>query len=243
MVYFWCNIFWLLAGFVAGVASFGGNLVAVPFNTLVVEPRIAILSGCISGTAVFLGLCLFYWRHILWKETVYLLCGATAGIPIGIAFLRSAGGPAILLAAGVALMCFLGWQLFSGRLGARKTPMVIWLAFPFGCVSGIMMAAVGMGGPPLVLYAYLRQWGKEAILGTVNAASLAFMLVVLPWQYFSALYSSFILELGLQGALAAFAGICLSIPVVSRINLGLFRKLLLFMLFLSACMLLVRAFS
>lgn len=242
MAYFWCNFFWLLAGFVAGVASFGGNLVAVPFNTLFVDPRVAILAGCISGTAVFLGLCLFYWRHIIWKETAWLLAGAIGGIPIGIAFLRAAGGQAILLAAGLALLLFLAWQLFSSRLGKKEAPVPAWLALPFGGVSGIMMAAVGMGGPPLVLYAYLRQWRKEATLGTVNAASFAFMLVVLPWQYFSGLYSPEILSLGMQGALAAFAGICISIPVVSRINLALFRKLLLFMLFLSACMLLFRAF-
>lgn len=237
-----CSLFWLIAGFIAGITSFGGNLVAVPFNTLVVEPAVAILAGCISGTAVFAGLTFFYWRRIIWAEAAFLLLGAAGGIPFGIWFLKGAGARAILLAAGVCLILFLAWQFAQARLGKRLAVSRSY-AFPFGLVSGMMMGAVGMGGPPLVLYAYLRQWQKEETIGTVNAASVAFMFLVLPWQYFSGLYNQEIIRLGLAGALAAFIGISASIPVVARINITIFRRLLLLMLSASAVMLIFRALS
>lgn len=241
-VFVFCNLMWLLAGFIAGITSFGGNLVAVPFITLVIAPKDAILAGCISGTAVFAALALIYRNSIIWRETILLTIGAIFGIPFGIWFLASAGASAILMAAGCSLILFLAWQFASGLLRKATKSISCRFAPIFGLVSGIMMAAVGMGGPPLVLYIYLRRLGKEETLGTVNAASVAFMFLVLPWQYFAGLYDGQNALLGVAGAVFAICGIAASIPVVKRINLGLFRMLLLAMLSLSAIVLLARAF-
>lgn len=232
---------WLVAGFIAGLTSFGGNLIAVPPNTLVMEPKSAILAGCISGTAVFFGLTVFYRKFIIWKETLLLVCGAMAGMPFGIIFLKFSGARAILLAASLALTSFLVWQFFSARLGKTSIAISPLYAIPFGLVSGVMMAAVGMGGPPLVLFAYLRQWSKNCTLGSVNAASLAFMLFVLPAQFLNGLFSPYIIKLGLWGMLSAFIGIYLSIPIVKKIDIQFFRKLLLFMICISAIVLFWRA--
>ena len=241
LLYLASNLLWLLAGFVAGITSFGGNLVAVPFITLLFEPRVAILAGCISGTMVFLGLCYFYRKNILWKDALFLMSGAAFGIPIGLRFLTLAGEKSILLAAGLALLLFLLWQFVSGKLARREKPLPLSFACLFGFVSGIMMAAVGMGGPPLVLFAFLRNWSKEATLGTVNAVSVGLMLYVLPGQYLSGLYSPQIFLLGSTGAVFALLGIIFSIPVVRKINIALFRTLLLIMLLISAIILIMRA--
>lgn len=240
-IYVFCALLWLLAGIVAGITSFGGNLVAVPFITMLVEPRIAILSGCISGTSVFLGLFYLYRKHILWRESIYLVLGSLAGIPLGLFFLASAGAKAILLAAGLALCIFLLWQFYSGKRQQHIKAISPYWAFLFGCLSGIMMAAVGMGGPPLVLFAYLRQWQKYTTLGSVNGVSAALMAFVLPGQYLAGLYTPEIVLLGLAGAAAAFLGIIISIPLVRCINILLFRRLLLLMLIISAAVLLIRA--
>lgn len=241
LIFIYCNLLWLIAGFVAGVTSFGGNLVAVPFVTLAIDPKDAILAGCISGTAVFAGLCFAYRKSILWLETLTLTLGACLGIPLGIWFLASAGAAAILLAAGTAIILFLIWQLAGHRLHAATSAISPRLAPVFGFFSGIMMAAVGMGGPPLVLYTFLRQLGKEETLGTINAASTAFMFFVLPWQYFSGLFNAANVQIGLSCALFSLIGIAASIPVVKRVNIKLFRLLLLAMLALSALTLIWRA--
>lgn len=241
LIFIYCNLLWLIAGFVAGVTSFGGNLVAVPFVTLAIDPKDAILAGCISGTAVFASLCLVYRANILWRETFMLTAGACCGIPLGIWFLANAGASAILLAAGTAIILFLVWQFTSHRLDTCTKSVPSRVAPIFGFVSGIMMAAVGMGGPPLVLYTFLRQMTKEQTLGTVNAASVAFMFFVLPWQYFSNLFAPTSLWLGISGAVFAIIGIAASIPVVKRINVKVFRLLLLTMLAISAVTLVCRA--
>ncbi len=103
-----------------------------------------------------------------------------------------------------------------------------------------MMSALGMGGPALVAYAYLRKLEKEATLGTVNVVSVAIMAVALPWQYMQGLYDGLEIGLGLWGAVFACCGIAVGIPLVRRMDVRLFRKVLLTILALSAVMLLVR---
>lgn len=122
--------------------------------------------------------------------------------------------------------------------GAIKAP---WGLF-FGVFSGLMMSSLGMGGPPLALYVYLRKLGKEATLATVNAASLTMMLIVLPVQHSWGLFSGEILKYGLWGSIFGFAGIAISIRVVHHMNVALFRRLLLGMLAISAIILLGRGF-
>lgn len=235
----------MIAGFVAGITSFGGNLVAVPFVTLIMDPHTAILSGCISGSAVFWGLTFAYWKNIRWRETLFLISGALCGIPPGIMFLQRAGTAAILLAAAIALLIFLGWQFSMHVLRRTQSRMASFYAFPFGFFSGIMMSGLGlgMGGPALVIYSFLRCHAKDEILSTVNAASGIMMLFILPWQYFRGLYDLQIFISGLAGGIFALFGIAISIPVLKYINGRIFKQLMLGMLLLSAIVLLLRAAS
>lgn len=234
------NTLWFLAGFVTGITSFGGNLLAIPLIALVMPPREAILYGCLSGAAIFLGVTLPYIRQIIWKETVILSLSTFPGIPLGIWFLGNAGPAAILLAAGACLCIFLFWQFIGSKLNRKETPVPIWASVPFGFCSGIMMSAVGMGGPPLVLYAFLRHWPKEETIATVNMVSVIIMLVVVPWQHGAGLLTPHLLKMGATGAIFGFIGIAASIPVLHRMNIVLFRRLLLAMLSFSAIILIVR---
>ncbi len=232
------NLLWFGGGFVTGVASFGANLFAVPFVALLLPPRESILLGCISGTAVFAAMSAIYARHIRWGGAALLTAGALAGIPLGVWALAHAGPRALLLGAAVCLGAFLFWQWLPG--GGRRPPVGRWLALPLGVASGAMMSALGMGGPALVAYAYLRKLEKEATLGTVNVVSVAIMAVALPWQYMQGLYDGLEIGLGLWGAVFACCGIAVGIPLVRRMDVRLFRKVLLTILALSAVMLLVR---
>lgn len=234
------NILWFFAGFVTGITSFGGSLLAVPLIALVLPPREAILYGCISVAAIFVGVTIPYFRQIIWRETLALSVSTFPGIPFGIWFLTHTGPGGLLLAAGASLTIFLIWQFIGMRLGRSQKPVPMWTAIPFGFIAGIMMSAVGMGGSPLVLYAFLRHWNKEATIATVNMVSVIIMLVVVPWQHGAGLFTPHLLKMGAIGALFGFVGIAASIPVLHRINIGLFRRLLLAMLSFSAIVLIAR---
>lgn len=233
---------WLMAGLITGLTSFGSNLIAVPLLTIVYNARDSILIGCISAVCIFIALALIYWRSIAWRETLFLVAGALVSTPAGAWFLKHAGSSMLLFAAGFALVLFLVWQLSVARLKKRRVQTGAWFALLMGMASGVMMGGVGMGGPPLVLYAYLRDYNPPAAISTINAASAAIMLTALSMQYAEGLYTPELLRSGLTGALAAIIGILISVPLVRRLDVGFFRKLLLFMLALSALALISRAF-
>lgn len=234
---------WLGAGLLTGLTSFGSNLVAVPFISLVFPARDSILIGCVAATLIFFGLAILYRRGIIWRDAFLLVCGAFAGMPLGIWFLKNSGSRALLLAAGAALVLFLLWQAGARHLVRGKNPVNILWALPLGLASGVMMGSVGMGGPPLVLYIFLRKYGREETISTINAASAGIMLGVLPWQYLSGLFPAHILKLGILGGVFGILGIIASIPLAQRLNLGLFRRLLLGTLALSAIVLLWRGLN
>lgn len=232
---------WLFSGFVAGLTSFGGNLVAVPLLALVLPPKEAVLFGCISCTAIFMALAVIYRRGIIWSEVLIYTISTLAGSPAGVWLLKNAGPRVLMLGAGATISFFLFWQFLSQILKASETPASAWLALPCGALSGAMMSALGMGGPPLALYAFLRCWNKEETLGALNAISVGFMLGVIPVQLAAGLYTAEIWRLGLICALFAILGVLLSIPLVRRMNVSFFRRLLLAMLAFSALMLFIKA--
>lgn len=228
---------WLVAGLMTGLTSFGSNLIAVPLITLVFDARDSILIGCLSAAIIFLGLACLYRKSIVWKDALILVLGAFAGMPCGIWFLKNAGSRALLLAAAFSLLLFLLWQVAMVFLRHEgKEAKRAW-AIPLGLISGVLMGSVGMGGPPLVIYIFLRKYNKEQTIATINAASVGIILGVLPWQYAAGLYSEYTMRLGLVGGGFGLLGIACSIPFIKRIKINIFRNLLLGMIALSALIL------
>lgn len=230
-----------MAGLITGLTSFGSNLIAVPLLTFVTSARDSIIIGCFSATCIFITLALIYWRSIVWSETLLLVTGALVSVPAGTWFLKYAGSSLLLFAAGFSLIIFLLWQFALTRLRKKQARAKSWLALLMGLASGIMMGGVGMGGPPLVLFAYLRDYTPPVAISTINAASAVIMAAALSMQYVEGLYTADLLISGMDGALAAIIGILISIPLVKRLDVSFFRKLLLLMLALSAFALIGRA--
>lgn len=191
------NLLWFCGGFVTGIASFGANLFALPFAALLLPPREAILLGCISGTAVAAFMSVIHARHVHWGDVALLTAGALTGIPFGVWALAHAGSRALLLGAAFCLGGFLFWQWLPG--GNRRPPVGSWFALPLGVASGVMMSAMGMGGPALAVYVHWRKLEKEAALGAVNVVSVVITAVTLPWRYWQGLYDGVETGLGLWG--------------------------------------------
>ncbi|MDE7242165.1 sulfite exporter TauE/SafE family protein [Desulfovibrio sp.] len=234
------SIIWFLAGLLTGLTSFGGNLFAIPLLGLAIPMQDAILLGCLCGTVMILALAALYYRWARWGEIVCLGLASVPGVLLGVAFLQHAGPRLLMLAAGGSLVLFLLWQYISGRLHVAEEPVSRWWSVPLGFASGVMMGAVGMGGPPFVLYAYLRHWSKESTIGGGSLTAIITMLAVLPAQWEAGLYTVPVLKAAIVGAVFSVCGILASLPLVHRINARLFRRLLLLMIGASALILLMR---
>lgn len=225
---------WLIAGVISGVTSFGGNLVAVPLLTFIWTPQKSIFIGCIVGGASSLFLAACYHKNIIWKEIFPLCSGIIPGIPLGVYILTYSGPGTLLFGVGISLTIFLIWQIFGNRIFPSRKQLSKRWAVPCGVICGILQGATGMGGPPLVVYAFLRKWAKECTIANINC-SVAFALIC--WaitQIFNEINIDNVLFDSLTGTISVGCGVLVSIPIVQHINILLFKKLLIMMIGLAA---------
>lgn len=239
MLFLYGFLVWTLAAFVNGVTSFGGNLVGTPLMMLAIAPKDAIVFASLLGFAI-MGTISFVYRHRLpVKETVLAVLSGAAGVPAGVAILRWAPTNVLLFLASAAIFLFLLWQLIAKRIHFRGTAP-LWTVIPAGLAAGIVMGATSMGGPMLAMFAMMRGWTKETIIAVLNTvgtlSSLPFIFTL--WQ--QDMYTADVTIPALCTMPAAVLGILISVPVMKRIDVQVFRRLMLCMLTLSALTLLVR---
>lgn len=236
------NLVWFAAGMVTGLTSIGGNLVAIPIISLLAPARAAIVVASVAGPVMSCGLALIYRKHILWKESLCLAIAGMCGIPPGIYFLSKASPATLLLSSGICVAIFLIWH-FPGSLFFRTESVSILGTIPLGFVSGLMMGSTGMGGPFLAIYAFLRQWDIKAALANIQLVCALYIIPMLPFHYNAGLYGQNELLEALLAGLVAIAGVIAAMPISSRVDTELFRKLLLGMIMFSACTLFARAYA
>ncbi len=167
LVFLYINIVWFLAGFINGVTSFGGNMFAVPLMTLVMDPKDAIILGCIGGLGITTSITVFYHRNLPKLEFILACVSSIVGVPFGMILLEIAPAKAVLIGCGCILLLFLAWQAVAGRMHLTfAIPM--WTIVPVGILSGILLSSTSMGGPILAMYAVMRGWGKEVTLSVLS---------------------------------------------------------------------------
>ena len=236
------GISWLVAGFINGVTSFGGNLVGTPLTTLVLDPQHAIVCGNIVGTALTVTIALRYFRHLPMKEFPIITIAYMIGTPIGVTILRVAPVSIVLSLAATSILLFLAVQLFSSKLHfSMRAP--IWILIPAGLLSGILLGSTSMGGPVVVMTAILRGWKKESILAVVNTTATIASCVAFFVLWKNGMFTADLITPSLCAVPCTIIGVLLSFPVVNRINTTLFNKLVLIMLVLSVGALFARAWS
>lgn len=199
--FFWFFIIQVMAGLITGATSFGGGLFAIPLMTLFVPLQQSIVIACISFAFVVVLILCIYWRDILWREIFTLGGAGIMGVPFGTWLLAHANLRFLFLAAGIAIFLFLLWQWLMPRLGRKETILPAWWAGPCGFLGGLMTGTVGMGGPPLVFYAYLRHWTKENTIGGIAAVSALLLIMVIFGQWIEGLYTWPVFTLSLWAAL------------------------------------------
>ncbi len=239
---FWLGFSWVMGGFVHGVSSIGGAMVAMPMMTFTTAPRDAILIACMAFGIIPLALSLLYRRHILRRELLWLALGALPGVPAGVALLTVLSGPVLLFGVGALLVAFVLWQTFSHRVQS-VLPFHPLVAVLVGAAGAFITACTSMGGPIFAVYAAFRGWKKEEALATTSMNFNVVNASIILLQGQAGLYSDFVLHAVAVSLPCAILGVLISLPVVRVMPQETFRKVLLAMIFASGLVLVVRALA
>jgi len=208
------------AAVVRGYAGFGFSLLSVTALSILLEPRQIIPTIFILEVCASTHLLVTSWRHVHWQALGWLIVGCLIGTPIGVYTLATApAGPLKIALASVvliiAILLLRGFALKSvpGPLGTAGT----------GLISGGLNGALGVGGPPVVIFFFGTPIGAATGRASMIAYFLFTDLLGLGWQWHDGLLDRQAFGRALMYAPALIAGVFVGNRMFAAIDPAHFR--------------------
>lgn len=138
-----------VAGVVRGITGFGGAMVMTPPLALLFGPALAVPVALLLESVAATPMLVQTRRQVRWRVVGPILAAACATAPLG-AYALAIAEPHVLRRAIAAvvivfsLLLLVGWR-YAGRQRLSTSVGV-------GALSGAMLGATSMGGPPVILY-------------------------------------------------------------------------------------------
>ena len=226
-----------VAAFVQSAIGFGSALVAMPLLAPLIGFAVATplvgLMGIIVGPVVLL----MDGRKMDFRSAWRITVSSFVGVPFGLLLLKLA--PESAVKAGLGLL-LIGYGLFN--LFTRGLPEIkqIWLAYPFGFVSGILGGAYNTNGPPLVIYGTLQRWPPEQFRATLQGAFFFTNFAILAGHALAGLWTQQVWLLFLYTSPAVLVAIFAGRAINTRIPQKLFARIVYVVLVVLGVLFLVR---
>lgn len=220
-----------------GLAGFGGALVSIPLILLYAEPRWAAPVVVLCYTINRIPAMFVLRKNLMWDHSLLLIAAATPGALFGGLLLKSMEPGLIMKIMGTVLVMFSAYKLMAPQF---KLIFSRFWAVPTGVLSGILGAAIGADGPPVVVYAALKPWSKEQVVGMLQSFFLITNFVILgSYGIHGLLIPSVLITSGVAAPFAV-AGILLAIRMNRRMSQRRFEIILSFVIGLMGVLLWMR---
>jgi uncharacterized membrane protein YfcA len=219
-----------VAAYLQSATGFGGAIVCMAVLPLFIDVRDAVSFVSIASVAVTLMVVAANRSGLSLRNAVPLCLGMVLGIPIGYFALRQIEGGLVIRLLGIVLMLLSATEFLQNRFSNLAIPEKTGTLFGF--VGGILAGAFNVGGPPVVAYAYSRNWSKVeivAILQTVfiAGATTRNILMASTGEYTARLFQ--LVGWALPGAVLA---VWLGKLTLDRVPQPLLRKIVFSLIFL-----------
>ena len=225
-----------LAGVIRGITGFGGAMVMSPPLALLLGPLVAVPVALLLESIAGAPMMVQTRRLVRWRVVGPILAAACVMIPLGTYILVRVDPPIMRRVIAAVVVVFSLLLLRGWRYSGEHRPST---GIGLGALSGAMVGATGMGGPPVILYLLagpdridITRANLTLYVGAISAGALVMLWV----------HGVLDLRAALVGATLApgyYGGMNFGIRLFSRFNDQRFRQFtLLFMLAVSAGILL-----
>ncbi len=232
-----CALVMAAASLVLGLAGFGNALVAMAFLPYFMPPATAIAVLTIYTIVFALAIFVPVRQHLTPRGVTYLLVGTVLGTPLGVWIIVTFSA-AILnrtIGAVLVMVVLLEWAgVYPERLPGR-----CW-AIGAGLVAGMTGGAVGMPGPPVVLYSTTQGWSRQTIKANLQMFFFVNQVVILAGYWWAGIVTREVWRLSASFALPAAAGTALGMLLFNRVDHSRFRQVVFAVLLVSGIILLIR---
>jgi uncharacterized membrane protein YfcA len=221
----------LAGGFVSGLAGFGTALMALGIWLYVLPPSVAVplvlICSVVAQTATLPSMWKSFDLTLVWP----FLIGGLLGVPLGTMLVAHADPNVFKLTVGILLLVFPTALYFSAPMafefGGRIADGII------GFIGGILGGLAGLSGPPPILWASIRGWGKDERRGIFQTFNWTVLFAALCLQAATGLVAREVIWL----AVLAFPGTVLGSWIGAKLYHALsdrnFRDVVLGMLVVS----------
>ena len=228
-----------IASLVQGLAGFGIGLVALAFLPFFMSPDTAIVLmtvyTVVFSTAMFVPLRGDF--RMGGASIPLLVVGSVVGTPFGVWVLATLPASVLsrMIGAVLVVVVVLEWlSVYPERLHGRA-----W-ALGAGLVAGVIGAAVGTPGPPVVLYMASQGWPPRTIKANLQAFFVVNQVVILAGYWWAGLLTGEVGRVAVLFAVPAVVGLAAGLALFDRVDPVRFRKIVFALLFVSGLALLVR---
>jgi uncharacterized membrane protein YfcA len=221
------------AFFLQRITGFGSAVIATPVLALLWEPHEAIALVLIFQNVFGLWLIRRVWRQLLDRRLVPFMILFFPAILLGTWLLPMM--PADLVRKGLAAVCafvMIEWLFLSKLHLPRKFQPAAGCAS--GLMSGLVQGSFGMGGPFFLLYYGSVEKRADLIRDSIIALFTVANLLRAPVAFATAQFTPDVLRLALFTAPLFVAAMIFGARLTEKVDAGLFRYLVIGILFLAA---------
>ena len=235
--YLIATLVFIVGGLVVSTVGFGLGITASPFLLLFLDPQTIVIT--VNTVIVIPFACaIFQSRDVLpVRQMAPMTIAAMLGAPIGVYFLNTVN--ASILRISITGLIFI--LTTSIAFGVSLPPTTLRrFGLILGFVVGIMISALGIGGPLVVLYLLAQGWSSRVIRGSLALCFLAINSISVIVYMATDLYT--VERLGLIAVVAAptLIAFLLGAKVVRHFDESTFRKAVLAVVVISSLMVLFR---
>ena len=224
------------AHFVFGLAGFGVGLVAMAFLPFIMSPATAIV--LMTGYAMIFTIVLFVpvRRDFTPRAIAPLVVGSLLGTPAGVWILAIAPAALLNRLIGAMLVIVVILEL-AGRLPRRLEARGF--GFGAGIFAGLIGGAVGLPGPPTIVYMTTQGWSPRTFKANLQAFFIVNQGVILLGYWIAGLMTREVLRLTASYFIPAAVGTAIGMALFNRVDPAQFRRIVFFILLAAGLLLLV----
>lgn len=228
------------AAIVRGYSGFGFSLLTITALSLVFRLAEVVPAIFMLEIAASLHLMPGIWRDIQWRSLGPLVLGCTFATPFGVAVMAHA--PVAPLQLGLAAFVMIATILMWHGFALKRAPGPA-AALATGSAAGFANGAIGIGGPPVILFYFSSPAG--ALAG--RASLIAFFFVTdaigLLFQTRAGLITGQAILLAALFLPALLAGVWLGSRSFKTANPDAFRRWILILLMAMAVVIALKAIA
>jgi len=218
-----------VASFIQSATGFGNALLCLATLPLIIPVEEGIALITVFNLAIASAILLFNRDGFSIKKAMPLIIGGVIGIPIGFYGLKVIDGALIIRVLGVVLIMISLNELLKGRI----LPLIHLpekAGIPMGMLSGILGGAFNVGGPPIVVYAYSRGWGKAQSVAVMQSVFIVMGFIRLGLMVGAGDCSPRLFHMTLWATLPAFGAIWLGKKALDHFPQQLLKQIVFTMI-------------